>query len=166
MYHTSTHPGLKLIVTQSSSPRVRSACPANHLGWSDWPRDMECPPIPRVRKDPPMRVYDSIEGGEIRDVTGSDSSRSLRAFLPPGNLKTIIADYSNSGKEVRSFDHYEKMAENLAAKLRDLQTKENISRKFDRLPNDYPVPAENWFTAKSTRQYARDIYLLLLSTYY
>nr|CDS28210.1 hypothetical protein HmN_000802600 [Hymenolepis microstoma] len=39
--------------------------------------------------------------------------------------------------------------------------KENASRKVDRLLNDCPVPAEDWFTAKSTRQYARDIYLLL-----
>ncbi|VDO14354.1 unnamed protein product [Rodentolepis nana] len=36
-------------------------------------------------------------------------------------LKTIMAEYSVAEEEARSFGHYEKMAENLAAELRDLQ---------------------------------------------
>lgn len=41
------------------------------------------------------------------------------------------------------------------------QAKDNVARKVDRLLNDCLLPAENWFDAKSTRQYVRDIYLLL-----
>nr|CDS29534.1 hypothetical transcript [Hymenolepis microstoma]CDS29538.1 hypothetical transcript [Hymenolepis microstoma] len=41
------------------------------------------------------------------------------------------------------------------------QAKENVSRKGGSLLNDCPVPAEDWFTAKSARQYSRDIYSLL-----
>nr|CDS29535.1 hypothetical transcript [Hymenolepis microstoma]CDS29539.1 hypothetical transcript [Hymenolepis microstoma] len=41
------------------------------------------------------------------------------------------------------------------------QAKENVSHKVDRLRNDCSVEAEDWFTAKSARQYSRDIYLSL-----
>nr|CDS30827.2 intraflagellar transport protein 74 [Hymenolepis microstoma] len=44
-------------------------------------------------------------------------------------LRTILADYSIAEEEARGFGHYEKMAENLAAELRDLQ----VANSFEML---------------------------------
>ncbi|KAM3180319.1 hypothetical protein ACTXT7_016508, partial [Hymenolepis weldensis] len=42
-----------------------------------------------------------------------------------------------------------------------IQARDNVSRKINRLLNDCMVPADEWWIAKATRQYVRNVFQLI-----
>nr|CDS33270.1 hypothetical protein HmN_000500800 [Hymenolepis microstoma] len=93
-------------------------------------------------------------------------SDDLKKYQPPlperdVNDPLVQATFETTSMESQKVKKFARLPSNWATWERARKAKENVSRKVDRLLNDYPVPAEDWFTAKSTRQYACDIYSLL-----